>query len=636
MTHLLIFTIGPVQSLIASARKTQDLFAGSAILSNLTYQAFEELKRLAGSNFAGGSNVEEVTPATFERSLADATNPNRFVAVVKNKTTDELRAISNAVKNYVIEKAFTEKALLAIKLPSAIKPYAEAQLLTFPEVFWVASEINANGNYTSDEYKQLESWLGGIKNIRRLEQMNVNGTIGEQGRKCNVDGVHNVVVYRKNDARDNSGKLHNSNVHLLDHDDEASVKIWEVGIGEGLSAVSYYKRKLQSNPHFYPSTAKIALLHIVDHPQVQALKEFREFGYMINLWEDKNEDLRRLSHSDEQLFYEENINDNVLSKSGKLHEGMTVAQAKDDLKKAWRNMADKVEAIVPDKFSTKYYALLQFDGDDMGEWLSGQNCTGKVDGSSFEVREFQNHLSHLLQEFANAARDGINKPMRGKAVYSAGEDFLGFVNLNCLLPVLKELRLTFDEVVNQKLKIKYVTKKSFTFSAGVVIAHYKQPLPTVLDWAREAEKKAKGTIGKNCVCFSVMRHSGSPTHCIIPFGNDFDPVSLIRFSALEEVVGSLSQEKYSNKFIHQLIRQTQHWDDISDRALFDTETARLVKRARNKEKVSDSQHDQFVRQIHELSYKNGTMDLKRKQKNNFLSALRIADFIKRNIKAETR
>jgi len=35
MKHLFLFTISPVQSFIAQARKTQDLYAGSRILSEL-------------------------------------------------------------------------------------------------------------------------------------------------------------------------------------------------------------------------------------------------------------------------------------------------------------------------------------------------------------------------------------------------------------------------------------------------------------------------------------------------------------------------------------------------------------------------------------------------------------------------
>lgn len=46
MEHLFLFTISPVQSFIAQARKTQDLYAGSLLLSELIDFAIHELKKL--------------------------------------------------------------------------------------------------------------------------------------------------------------------------------------------------------------------------------------------------------------------------------------------------------------------------------------------------------------------------------------------------------------------------------------------------------------------------------------------------------------------------------------------------------------------------------------------------------------
>ena len=43
--YLFIFTIGPVQSFIAQARKTQDLYAGSQLLSDLIRYAVETARQ---------------------------------------------------------------------------------------------------------------------------------------------------------------------------------------------------------------------------------------------------------------------------------------------------------------------------------------------------------------------------------------------------------------------------------------------------------------------------------------------------------------------------------------------------------------------------------------------------------------
>ena len=64
--HLFLFTIGPVQSFIAQARKTQDLYAGSRILSDLIEFALQKV---------GEEHI--IYPAKTVPS-----KPNRFIAKV--------------------------------------------------------------------------------------------------------------------------------------------------------------------------------------------------------------------------------------------------------------------------------------------------------------------------------------------------------------------------------------------------------------------------------------------------------------------------------------------------------------------------------------------------------------------------
>ena len=45
--YLFLFTIGPVQGFIAQARKTRDLYAGSAILGEIISAAIDQTKKMA-------------------------------------------------------------------------------------------------------------------------------------------------------------------------------------------------------------------------------------------------------------------------------------------------------------------------------------------------------------------------------------------------------------------------------------------------------------------------------------------------------------------------------------------------------------------------------------------------------------
>lgn len=78
---LVLFSVGPVQSFIASARKTEDLWGGSYLLSFLVEQTIEQLHVLVGRY---GGEVELIFPAEQEvfASPKVATFPNRLLALV--------------------------------------------------------------------------------------------------------------------------------------------------------------------------------------------------------------------------------------------------------------------------------------------------------------------------------------------------------------------------------------------------------------------------------------------------------------------------------------------------------------------------------------------------------------------------
>lgn len=631
MTHLLLFTIGPVQSFIASARKTQDLFAGSAILSHLVAAAYKKLEAKAGS-FNGIPNVEIVFPKLDTNTATKkATNPNRFAATVKNLSADELKQLVEEIKQKVIEEDFCNKAWDEIQrgLTKDIEAIAKKQLAALPEIYWTAIEVGEE-DY-AEKYKRLESYLGGIKNIRNLKQLE------EAGRKCNVDGVHNVIVYRKGEGEKpavrKDGLLNKlfvpeSDVVLLDYNDASFARIWEISPGEGLSAVSFYKRRYLSNPHDFPSTARIALMHLLERSDVQDAQRFPDF-HKFNALVGSNGNL--FEHTDDQLFYEENINETVLRKQGKLKGNNSPENALIELRTAWQNMAKEFAENNLETFTTKYYALLMFDGDKMGEWLSGARLKGEK-----ELLAYHQKLSSLLHDFSAKARTILVEP-HGKTVYAAGEDFLGFVNLNSLMDVLKSLRREFDITVNEALhkekKFAFLNDDPLTFSAGIAIAHYKQPLSTVLEEARSAEKEAKKKGGNNC-CLSIMRHSGGTTKCFLPFGTNKEPVALKELDALQIVIREIKTDNFSNTFIHQLMREMRLWKSPQSAGMFQTEAKRLIERSRNPAKTGKDTTATFVSQFNTLVEAGGDAMDKDRLKNAF-ATLRIADFIQRNLKGET-
>ena len=87
--YLFIFTIGPVQSFIAQARKTQDLYAGSYLLSYLTDHAIDKLKLKATS-------CEIIFPYEHLKS-----KPSRFTASIE---TEDVKRLGNELKQCVMDE----------------------------------------------------------------------------------------------------------------------------------------------------------------------------------------------------------------------------------------------------------------------------------------------------------------------------------------------------------------------------------------------------------------------------------------------------------------------------------------------------------------------------------------------------
>jgi len=85
---LFLFTIGPVQSYISQARKTQDLYAGSFLLSHLSDAAIDELSRIVDS-----------CDIIFPDKEIDS-KPNRFIAKIECEDPEKLGSeLCNFVQN---------------------------------------------------------------------------------------------------------------------------------------------------------------------------------------------------------------------------------------------------------------------------------------------------------------------------------------------------------------------------------------------------------------------------------------------------------------------------------------------------------------------------------------------------------
>ncbi len=639
--YLFLFTIGPVQSFIAQARKTHDLYIGSKILSDLITDAIEYVKKEL-------KEIEIIFPAKDVES-----KPNRFLAKIEKSDNESIKKIGKELEDSVKKefKKIAEKCLEPY-LKNQTKPKNfdnfDKQIEQFLQIFWVAKEIK-DENY-QENYDQIESLLGSVKNLRKFEQL------AEVGRKCSLCGERNVLFYKgfddkniKKNGEEKSPYIQSDAINI----EEIEENKYKFTDKEGLCAVCFTKRM------YNPSTTEIALKHPISEAEQidkkeeeenisselenierQSFPSTAEIALKYTMTEIKSEieddkELDKMLKLNYQLAYEDNLTTDFFEKNNIPKKKLS----------SYQNINRNLKKRCKDKklHLSKYYAMIMFDGDSMGKWLSGEYLGGES-----KLANFHNDFSEFLGKYANWAKEYLDGD-RGRAIYAGGDDFLGFINLYYLFDVLKELREKFKELVNDKLKDQYILSdnykdKEITFSAGIVIAHYKTPLSEVLNWTRKMEQKAKNIDDtKNRFSIAVLKRSGEINKSCYHWyyekndddsknKNDDKEYEFI-LNCMKDIVYLLKTKKLSNTFIKVLNREFEKLMDkdfkieLSD-DLLESEIKRLFNRSITTNLKKESY---LIREKlgNTRTFLIGDLLIERGDFQNFLHFLNIADFIAR-------
>lgn len=430
---LFLFTIGPVKSFISQARKAQDFYNGSFMLSYFTFIAMEEVIEKYGP-----SSI--IYPDLYKQPLMDwylknkgiepknfnpdhitlPTIPNRFVAIIgttdKNKIEELSKNMIVKIKNEI--KRAKEKILeeLKIKLSDTQKEILQNQLSDFPQIYWVAIPWRRGENdlqiddlkdfFTDDKinnwkelykfvnekgehspnigflyqllYTALEKSMGARKNLREFEQN------PEAGRKCSVCGERNVLFYRdeenpffiiRNIEFFYEGRKNGSFVEI----DKEKITYKILDKKEGLCGLCFLKRTFERylekevdsifEDFSFPSVAEVACADFKE--KAKELPEFKEYENKFFEYIP----VRYLNiNSLPKLKLEE-----TLEGSWFHEENLTEKKIRDELGvEIDIQKIKELKNILTNKLyeqagkPKKYYAILYLDGDNMGKWLSGE------------------------------------------------------------------------------------------------------------------------------------------------------------------------------------------------------------------------------------------------------------------------
>jgi CRISPR-associated protein Cmr2 len=578
---LLSFSLGPVQSFISQARKLHDLFSGSNILSELSNEAM---------NIAKSHGADIIFPSDKVIS-----KPNVFLALlnIEGKTDDEIREIGNDIENrtkdYFLEIMYDnlDDYYNSVDLEIQLKNY-----ITINQVIYPYDESNSN---YYDSFNEVQKLLQETKKTRTFTQYM------QQGVSCSICGERVALFYNGKKPR------------YLNKSKDIAKKIdkhrYKFNSKEALCGVCFSKRLYSTNKSF-PSIAQISIMDVIDDLDKDNLKKYK------NYFADRYDD---------ELLYEENISENYLKNTGLDN----LVSKIEDIKKLLKNVLAPINAN--NKSMKKYYAVIMSDGDNMGKWISGKFLEDKS-----MLSDFQNYMSETLGEYGSNLKTYIDGNNRGKVVYNGGDDILAFVNLSHLFDVLNMI-CDFPDISNNG---KYSTTEEFTASAGIVIAHYKTPLSSVLKKVREMEHSAKESGKRNAFALSVMKHSGETLSTVYKWKYDeVNPITL-----MNDLYKSVQvKNEFSTTFIHVLEKELQSLIDkegtlgktVNDK-MVEYELKRLMGRSCMMEKREGETKDDFTQrkkvQVKTFSERLYKLFREKFQVNNFLSMLNVIDFMTRKVK----
>ncbi|WP_347489263.1 type III-B CRISPR-associated protein Cas10/Cmr2 [Desulfoscipio sp. XC116] len=463
---LFVFTIGPVQSFISQARKARDLYAGSFLLSYLMGRVIEVL-----SNY-DQKHIEIVFPAVIN---GEYNIPNRVVAVVLDYNNFQKRALGNVLEEQTrnLFRQIGDEILkkLGLTISEAYKEQIQQQL----EMYWLFQDYE---DYQTG-YREMVNKLNEIKRLRRFQQITEAA-----GRKCTLNPDKNIIFYSK--------PLHfvNRQKAILFRHPAYPYALEE---REGLSAVAFIKRMLFVHQDIQKTTYQKDFPSVLEIPLRSRLKE-----------ESEKKLLQQLGPDSGSVVFD-------------LYNGLRPQQAAKQINTEKEKAAAAIiqyiksrEKALKKPFLSSYYALVKFDGDDMGTLYREARIHKDTD-----YKEFQKRLSEELCQFAAYVKRGITEE-EGAVIYAGGEDFLGLLALDTLFDVLIRLRRKFAQI-----DMKEYLDKTLSFSAGIAVAHIKTPLKQVIAKADEMEHFAKEIdADKDAFALAVMKRSGEEVKTRLKFGQD--------------------------------------------------------------------------------------------------------------------
>ncbi len=514
------FSLSPVQSFVAEARRTRDLWAGSYVLSYLSGIALCTVKDAGGRILFPAIDHDLMFLALTDSSHPSSDDykevgslPNRFKAeaddparIAQLATCEIHRAWENI--GMVVWNKLASKG---IAMNDTIKRIWKRQVANQWEISWAIGDKGYP--------------------IEKRKNMRIHLPEDEQGEKCTICGERQALSPSGEDdgrtevkgwwireaKRFNAPKKFDgpSGYHFRDDGSErlcavCTIKrIFPLVTEEAI--VSEVNGKGWDVPtKNYPSTPfmaavpwlisllrkakeenaviKDALKKFVDTAQEKKV-QYDEKATVIKTLDGLAEELSLQVISDLRgdVFFEDRVRNEHEFKFSK-DENIDKKDREELL-----NVLDKLYQAADNSKPNPYYALLIMDGDNMGALLS--KYKGRQDIISTALSDFNKCIKEIV--------DASN----GKLIYGGGDDVLALLPVETALDCAQKLRQAY--ITSFRYHIPDLKENEGKISTAIIYSHMTTPFQAVVrDAHRLLDRKAKKETGRDAFAIRVWKRGG--------------------------------------------------------------------------------------------------------------------------------
>jgi CRISPR-associated protein Cmr2 len=529
--HLLYISIGPVQEFIASARKCQDLWYGSYLLSQLSETCADAIQKAVAER-SNASGTPLIFPAELSHlSTMESMVANKILVEVPSEASDQLHEIALAGENAVKRRLYDEANLAFKKLKDQPNTFfkaqmADAQLDELIEYAWVAlpvtdyrgSRVDADAvlaaRKSSKEWSQIR-WNQGLEvpkssldgaresvidekayDVLSQAQLRQSFGVKKGERLCGVGLLKRLGAIAHDQGTARGTQRQRPAFHSTSHLAAAPLLTSLAGDKTKESAIATYIEELEMLD-FDLTSYKMRVGGQVTAPLITSLRrdETRESP---RAFAQAGASLDKPIGYDGYLLYESRLK-SIMEDCLRGYDAMSDSKINETLRDATNALKTCLKSfdLSAEKLS-KYYGFILADGDHMGAAID-----------ALETPEQHRELSRNLSTFAQNCR-ALIEGHGGSLLYAGGDDVLALVPLHTAIDASCGLQQLFTECMTpffSQPEIARLTAQNPTLSVGLSVAHHMDSMSYALNLARRAERQAKEA-GRDRLSIVVSRRSG--------------------------------------------------------------------------------------------------------------------------------